>query len=207
MRWITSSTFEFRKLDAQGPWLLFDHNRNTIALSPGDTLPWLPNPTSFGSATEEYVLSYPRSGGATGTVVSLRNLGMHGPVYASDWVAQKGELIPAGQSLPMHYSNGWAYDVLVPVNQAGIALLGDTSKIVPLARKRFSSVSNYGVIAATIVFASGENSVTLTGYAAHAPHASAATGKVSGLHFDKGTHLFSFAVAPSETGTATIRVR
>ena len=163
--------------------------------------------TSFGSATEEYVLSYPRSGDTTGTTVSLSDLGMHSPVYAWDWVAQKGELIPAGQSLPMHYRNGWAYDVLVPVNQAGIALLGDTSKIVPMARKRFRSVSSHGTIEATIVFSSGENSVTLTGYATRAPRVSAATGKVSGLHFDTGTHLFSFAVASSTTGIATIRVR
>ena len=31
------ATFEFGKLGAQGPWLLFDKNRNTMALSPADS--------------------------------------------------------------------------------------------------------------------------------------------------------------------------
>ena len=156
--------------------------------------------TSFGGSTEEYVLSYPRSGDSTGTSVSLSNLGLDGPVYAWDWVAQKGSLIPGGQSLQMHYNNGWAYDVLAPVNRDGIALLGDTGKIVPLARKRFTSVHDHGAVEATLAFAPGESSVTLTGYATHAPQVSATAGKVSGLHFNGATHLFSFAVAPSVAG-------
>ena len=163
--------------------------------------------TNFGSASEDYVLSYPRSGNASGTTVPLGSLGIQGPVYAWDWVAQKGEVIPAGRSVPMHYTNGWGYDVLAPINKAGIALLGDTGKIVPLARKRFSSVSNHGAVEATLAFAPGENSVTLTGYATHAPHVHASTGKISGLHFDAATHLFSFAVSPSSSRTAAVRIQ
>jgi hypothetical protein len=163
--------------------------------------------TKFGSASEDYVLSYPRSGDASGTTVSLSSLGIRGPVYAWDWVAQKGETIPAGGSLQMHYAKGWGYEVLAPINTAGIALLGDTSKIVPLARKRFTSVSNRGETEAAMVFAPGENSVTLTGYAAQAPRVHASAGKVSGLRFDAATHLFSFAVSPSPDGTAAVGIR
>lgn len=163
--------------------------------------------TGFGRATEDYVFSYPRSGNAAGTSIPLRDLGIHGPIYAWDWVAKKGQVIPAGNSLQMHYNNGWGYEVLAPIDQAGLALLGDTGKIVPLARKRFTSVSNHGELEATVAFASGERSVTLTGYAASAPRVNAATGKISGFHFDPATHLFSFAVSPSSSGTAMVRIR
>jgi hypothetical protein len=137
--------------------------------------------TNFGSAAEYYVFAYPRGGNATGASVPLSDLGIHGPVYAWNWVTREGEMITAGESLQMRYNNRWGYDVLAPVNKAGLALLGDTGKIVPLERKRFSSVSNDGDVKATDAFASGEHSVTLTGYAAHAPHVTAARGKISGL--------------------------
>lgn len=163
--------------------------------------------TSFGSATEDYVFSYPRGGNVTGTSVPLRDLGIHGPVYAWNWVTQKGEVIPAGKSLQMHYDNGWGYEILAPINKAGLALLGDTSKIVPLARKRFSSVSNHNAVEAAVSFAPGERSVTLSGYAASTPHVTATTGKINGLHFDPATHLFSFTVSPSAAEAATVRIR
>jgi hypothetical protein len=162
--------------------------------------------TDFGSATEDYVFSYPRGGNASRTSIPLRDLGIHSPVYAWDWVTRKGEMIPAGKSLQIQYKNGWGYEVLAPIDQAGFALLGDIGKIVPLARKRFTSVSNHGELEATVAFASGEKSANVTGYAASAPHVTAAAGKISGLHFDPATHLFSFAVSPSSSGTAMVRI-
>jgi hypothetical protein len=162
--------------------------------------------TRFGSATETYVFSYPRRQDETGATVSLSDLGIGGPVYAWDWVARKGEPIPAGGTLAMRYRDGWSYEVLAPVNASGIALLGDTGKIVPLARKRFTAVSNRGAVEATIAFARGEKSVTVMGYAAHQPHIRALDGKAGDLRYDGATHLFSFTVSPNTRASARVRI-
>lgn len=167
--------------------------------------------TNFGSATEDYVFAYPRNGSgdahSAGTTVPLRELGIHSPVYAWNWQTQQGEIVPANGSINMQYANGWAYDVLAPVNKRGIALLGDTSKIVPLARQRFAAVSNNGAIHATILFATREKSVALTGYSTHKPRVRARRGSISDLHYDATAHTFTFNVSPSSTAPVTIEIR
>ena len=96
--------------------------------------------------------------------------------------------------------------MLAPVNREGIALLGDTSKIVPLARKRFSSVSNAGGLNATIAFAKEESSIVVTGYAEHQPQITAFTGTLSDMRYDGATHLFTFAVSPGVMQFAKVHI-
>lgn len=164
--------------------------------------------TNFGGAAEYYLFAYPRSGNSSSTTVSLSELGIHSPVIAWNWQDQNGRLIPAGGSVNLVFKNGWSYDVLAPVNESGIALLGDASKIVPLARKRFTSVSNKGAVNATLVFAEGETSVTLTGYSRHKPRVTAVEGSVSNLRYDAATEVFSVAVSPAALARgARIRIQ
>ena len=163
--------------------------------------------TNFGDATETYVFSYPRAGDRASAQVSLGELGLKQAVYAWDWKAGKGALISAGGSLPLAYEGGWAYEVLAPVNRAGLALVGDTSKIVPLARKRFTEVRSAGMIEARMTFVAGEDSMTLNGYAEHTPKITAVSGKASGLQYDAATHAFSVVVAPGDGRAAEIRIR
>ncbi len=162
--------------------------------------------TSFGTASEDYVFSYPRTTGQPSAQITLSELGISQPVYAWDWKAEKGTLIAPGGMLPLPYDAGWDYVVLAPVNHAGIALLGDTSKIVPLARKRFTSVTDVGVLDATITFVKGEPPVVVTGYAEHQPHVTAFTGTVSDLRYDAATHLFTFAVSPGAMQFAQVHI-
>ncbi len=162
--------------------------------------------TAFGSATEHYVFAYPRVISDTKVSVPLRELGVHGQVYAWNWVAHTGELLHVGSSLQMPFVNGWAYTVLAPVNSAGIALLGDTDKITPLARKRFRNVSNMNEVDATIRFAPHEGSVPLTGYSAQAPKVRVLEGKVSNLTYSAITHLFTFVVHPDHRFEARVRI-
>ncbi len=167
--------------------------------------------TSFGPSTETYVFSYSRTPNNNAanppeTVASLPSLGVKGPVYAWNWRQSRGTLIPANGALPFHYIDGWDYTVLAPVNPRGIALLGDVSKIVPLARKRFVSVSNTNTIQATVVFAKDERSVVLTGFAQRQPQVSTTLGAATGLNYNTATHIFSFTLAPGAKNLAKVQI-
>lgn len=163
--------------------------------------------SNFGTATEHYVFAYPRVKGAIGVDVPLSELGIDEPVYAWNWVTHTGELLSPGRQLQMRFVGGWSYEVLAPVNTAGIALLGDTSKIVPLARKRFTTVSNRNTVKAKVVFAPNEKQVVITGYASHEPNVRAITGSVSGLNYSPTTQLFSFEVHPDKHMQASVQIR
>ena len=152
--------------------------------------------TYFGKATETYVFSYPRAAGETAPEVPLTELGVHGSAYAWNWQTQKGEMIAAGGEVPLQYQEKWGYEVVAPVNRAGIALLGDVSKIVPLARKRFTSVTDTGSVEFTMAFARGEKAVTVTGYATRKPEVKALEGSVIEFLYDAGDRLFRFEVSP-----------
>ena len=167
--------------------------------------------TSFGAATETYVFSYPRTAKNAAVpppdaVASLSTLGVQGPIYAWDWQQQQGTFVPANSTLTFHYLNGWDYQVLAPVNQRGIALLGDVSRIVPLARKRFVTISNTNSVHATVAFARQERSVVLTGFSRHQPRVQALLGSATGLTYDPTTHLFSFTVSPGAQHLARVRI-
>jgi hypothetical protein len=163
--------------------------------------------SNFGTATEHYVFAYPRVKGADGVGIPLSELGIGGTVYAWNWVTHTGELLSSGRQLQLQFVDGWSYEVLAPVNTAGIALLGDISKIVPLARKRFTTVSNRNAVKADVVFARNEKKLILTGYASHEPSVRAITGSVSGPNYSPTTHLFSFEVHPDNHMRASVQIR
>jgi hypothetical protein len=163
--------------------------------------------TNFGAATETYVFSYARGGSQTSAQVKLSDLGVTGPVYAWNWRLQTGRVVAADGTLPLTDDKDWDYEVLAPINERGIALLGDTSKIVPLARKRFVAVSDKKSLETTVAFAQGERSVTITGYAEHRPKVTAIKGSADGLTYDDSTHLFKFALSPGNGQTAKVSIR
>lgn len=163
--------------------------------------------SNFGNVAETYVFSYPRAADQTTAQVQLSELGISKPVYAWNWRTQTGALIPADGSLTLHDTDGWDYEVLARVSREGIALLGDVSKIVPLARKRFSSVTSSGTLEAVLAFADNESAITLTGYADHRPSVSASTGHADHLQYNEATHLFSVEVSPGREHTAKVRIR
>lgn len=162
--------------------------------------------TSFGAVSEKYVFSYPRTAGQASAEMALSEFGITQRVYAWDWKAEKGAVLAAGGTLPLAYENGWAYVVLAPIDSAGIALLGDTSKIVPLARKRFTGGTNVGGLNTTISFATGESSIVVMGYAEHQPRVMALTGSVGDLRYDTATHLFTFAASPGNMHPAKVHM-
>jgi len=163
------------------------------------------------SGDEVEVFAYPRlktQGTKTDEQVTVRlgELGVAGPAYVWDWVRKTGEVVPKGGTFAMKFADGWAYDVVAPVGSDGIAVLGDTSKYVPLAAKRFSSITQGRTVRMTLAFAAGEDAVTVTGYAAKKPAVRAVRGSVDALEYDGATGVFRVAVHPAKSGSAEVVV-
>ena len=162
--------------------------------------------TKFTDSLARYVFSYPRRPTDTEFSVPLSELDFSGPVYAYDWREHSGYLIPAGGTLSMHFKDGFAYDVLVPVNRDGLALLGDTEKIVPLGKKRIGALEDRGTLTATIEFAHGEDVRTISGYASHSPKLKVLKGDLRNMDYDSRTKIFRAQVAPASSAEAILRV-
>jgi hypothetical protein len=165
-----------------------------------------PMVASTHSGGEVEVFAYPRRDFLKQVTVPLREVGIHGEVYAYNWVTHTGSLVAANGSLPMPFANGWAYSVLAPVDVHGIAILGDTNAIVPLAAKRFQIISSAINDNITVTFAKSEHAVTLTGWAMRRPKVSASKGRIGDLHYDATTRLFTMQVHPSNN-TAVLRLK
>lgn len=163
--------------------------------------------TKFENSFARYVFSYPRNPADTQTSVSMADLGIIGPVFAFDWIARKGNLIPSGGSLSIHFKDGFGYNIVVPINSAGLAWLGETEKIVPLGKQRISRLEDHGSLTATIKFAPGEDALTISGYASHRPKLKALKGTLRNVAYDAKTNIFQIQVAPATDGEAVIMAK
>jgi hypothetical protein len=162
--------------------------------------------SAFGNERTHYVFAYPRTGSEEGVTVPLSSLQINGPVFAYDWVTHTGELLPDGGSLRMEFADGWDYQILSPVNRKGLALLGDTDKIVSLGKQRIAALEDHGTLTVTIKFAHGEDLLTISGYASHLPKLRTLQGKLANTAYDPQTKIFRVQVAPAGSGQAILQV-
>ena len=163
--------------------------------------------TSFGDLKIQYVFAYPRQTSDSQVTVPLRSLGVTSSVFAYNWVAHQGQLLQPDGSLNLAFTDGWAYQVLTPVTHSGLALLGDTDKIVPLGRAVVADLAASGNgLTAAIQFARGETMQTISGYAARRPAVKAISGAVTDLTYSEQTHIFSAQVTPGNSAAAKIRI-
>jgi len=153
-----------------------------------------------------YVFAYARSKSQEGVTVPLSSLEISGPVFAYDWVTQRGELLPDGGSLRMKFADGWDYQILSPVNSQGLALVVDTDKIVSLGKQRIAAGEDHGTLTTTIKFAHGEDVLTISGYASHLPKLKVVEGKLNSTAYDPQTKIFRAQVAPAGSGEAILQV-
>jgi hypothetical protein len=161
---------------------------------------------AFGEESARYVFAYARSTSQDAVTVPLSTLAASGPVYAYDWVSRTGEVVPEGGSLRMKFEDGWDYQILSPMNRKGLALLGDTERIVPLGKQRIAALEDRGTLMATIKFAPGEDIIAISGYAPGEPKCKALKGKLNKVTYDPQTKLFQAQMAPASSGEAILRV-
>jgi hypothetical protein len=133
-------------------------------------------------------------------------LGYSGQVLVFDYFQSTGALVAASAAYTQDLTNGSSYYVVVPLGPSGIAFAGDAGKFVSLGKKRITQLSDTGTLSVSVAFAAGETSVTLHGYAASQPTASASAGSVGAVTWDAGTKMFAVPVMPSG-GVATIALQ
>ena len=161
--------------------------------------------TDHGGLKASYVFAYKR-GNNTAITFNPSSLGLNGAVYVYNYFTGSGLIVEPGKD----YSgtvNDASYYIVVPIGQSGIAFLGDTGKFASLGKKRIPQLTDNGSVQATITFAAGEKSVTLSGYSPSLPTASASKGIVGPVTYNSSTHFFKFAVSPSADRSATITLK
>jgi len=156
-----------------------------------------------------YVFAYARSTASVNAGFTPGQLGITGPAYVYDYYNQAGSVLGSGSTYNFSTSTadnnaGGSFFSVVPIGPSGIAFLGDTNKFVSLGKKRIASLSDTGIVKATVVFAVGETNLTLSGYAPSAPYAWTFDGSVSTPVYDPVKHLFSLNVNPGTAQTTML---
>ena len=132
--------------------------------------------------------------------IDLAELGESAPVgdvIAWDWRAGSATRLSADARWPVALANeGWAYLVLAPILDGGLAVIGDVTKFVPAGDARIEVDPIDGGVR-LLVKGPGET-VRVTGWAERAPTVDGAT-----VGFDPATGLWHLSVAvPSRGWTA-----
>jgi len=162
--------------------------------------------SDFGTLRTNYVFAFTQG---SETKVSLRpwDLGMRTPVYVYDYFAGTGELMSPLDTIQKQISGEALYLVLAPVGTSGIAVLGDVGQFVTMGKKRIAGLMDNGAASVSVIFAEGESSRAITGYAAAEPAVDASVGQVENTVYDAATHLFRISVMPGAEGTAVISIK
>ncbi|HEY4784081.1 MAG TPA: hypothetical protein VIH54_19830, partial [Chthoniobacterales bacterium] len=167
--------------------------------------------TDFGTLKAFYVLAYAR--GAEKTVAfTPASLGLHTRAYVFDYFAHKGTVLDPDKTFMESLEKespekGYAYFIVVPLGQSGIAFLGDRDQFVSLGKQRISQLSDNGTVRVTIQFAHGENSRTVHGYSPIAPVVTSIKGKTGASMYDSAAHRFTVSVLPDSNGSAELEIR
>ena len=162
--------------------------------------------TDFSGLRAYYIFTYARSSTITNGSFVPSSLGATGEVYLYNYFAGTGAVVNASSACsfsasPANIYNGGSYFVIVPVGSSGIALLGDTNKFVTLGKKRIATLTDSGVLHATVAFGAGETNVWLSGYAPSMPYATVNNGSVSAANYASSSHWFTLSV-PAGGGTS-----
>jgi hypothetical protein len=162
--------------------------------------------SDFDGVRTQYVLAFSRGSNLQASFHPAE-LGLDTPAYLYDYFSGAGRLVNPGDEIAQPIVDEKLYWIGAPVGPSGIAILGDLDQFVPMGKKRVRSYLDNGVVELTIVFADGETSRTITGYAPFRPAAHALYGSVNPLRYHTGNKRFQIAVMPGPDGIAKIRIR
>jgi hypothetical protein len=132
--------------------------------------------------------------------------------YVFDYFSHKGTVLDPDKTLTKSLEKeslekGYAYFIVVPLGQSGIAFLGDRDQFVSLGKQRISQLADDGTVRVTIQFAHGENSRTVHGYSPAAPVITPIKGKTGASMYDSAAHRFMVSVLPDSNGSAELEIR
>jgi hypothetical protein len=155
--------------------------------------------SDHGALRTAYVFAYNRLNSGAKTSFTPATLGFTGKVCVLNARSGAARFQSARERVELSFkSAGTAYYEIAPAEPAGLAFFGDAEKFVSDGRQRIVALAEKpGQLTVTVVFAAGEKSVQLFGYAAKAPKATAQTGSVGPVNFDAKSKRFSMEVQPA----------
>jgi len=149
-----------------------------------------------------YVFAFNRSKSLASEVrFSPAELGLIGPVYVRDDFNDTARRMDAGATFSAPLSKGaTAFYVVTPVGKSGITFLGDRDKFISTGKQRIASaLDEADKLTVSVVFAEGENTITLHGYSDSAPKISTQNGKFSPVAYDSNRNYFTVAIQVDST--------
>jgi hypothetical protein len=154
--------------------------------------------SDFGGWKAVYVFATSGEGGS-GAAISPRELGISGPAFLFDVRHGSGRALQGTETFRIDVS-GSAYWLLVPAGRSGVSFLGDEGKLVPLGKKRIASVADDGTLRVRVLFAPGEETVRLHGFAARRPDFVVESGKAGPLEYEEKTGEFRLPISAEREG-------
>ncbi len=164
--------------------------------------------TEDGKLRTAYVFAFSRSGDAHQYVrFSAEEAGTSGPTAVYSYYSHLVRRVEKGRDFGASIGAGDAdYYIVAPIGPSGIALFGDKGKFATMGKERIDSLGE-GVnsVTADVLFAKGDDSVTLFGDAPAQPTVKVSGGTAGSVTFDKTSGMFTVAVSP-DPDTAPVKV-
>jgi hypothetical protein len=136
---------------------------------------------------------------------SMDDIGVNYPAYVYDFTSKTSTLYSGRDVKAPLGPDGFGYFIVAPQGPSGIAFFGDEGKFVSNGKQRIAEIheDESGTLTARIIFAEGENSITL-----HGCSPSAVTATVGGQPVDVAYDQASghFTVDVHSTGSGTVDV-
>lgn len=168
--------------------------------------PWVAATRSdHGAMRASYVYAFAAGTQHAGSFTPAA-LGHTGRVYVRELFGAGGAVVDA--SAPFGFTLSGASDawIVVPVGRSGIAFTGDPGKFTSLGAKRVATLADDGTLSVGLVAAAGEASLTVGGWAEHAPAVAASVGRAGAVAWDAKSGTFTVPVVPDH-GAAALTMR
>jgi hypothetical protein len=155
-----------------------------------------------------YVFAYSRSASVYQTVsFTPEDVGVSSPVSVYDYFSHVVSHVVAGQNFQAMVGGGeTGYYIVAPAGPSGIALFGDQGKFASMGKQRIESLKeDANSVTAQVLFAAGDDPVTLFGDAPSAPSVVVHGGSAGTVSFRQSDGYFSVRVTPdSSTPEVTV---
>lgn len=145
--------------------------------------------SDHGGQRTAYVFAYIRDKQFSNAAFTPAGLGLQGEVCVLDVRTGHANFQSADESVTIVFDpDSTAYYEVAPVGKSGMAFFGDEGKYVSNGKQCIAALEDdNGTLTATIVFAPGEKSVRVFGFAKKPPTMAAESGSIGNVSFDQGT--------------------
>ena len=158
--------------------------------------------TDDGAIRTAYVFAFSRSAAVYQTVhFAPEEVGAGSPACVYNYFSRLVSHVAANHEFKSFIGGGeTGYYIVAPTGPSGIALFGDIGKFASMGRQRIASVAEGPhSVAAQVLFAAGDNSVTLFGDAPSEPSIAVHGGSAGAVSFRPSDGYFSVRVTPDSS--------